>query len=59
MEDFYRDARKRLDVLMSHDGLFLHRHRDAFAHNPRMFQMVRGLGRLSDLDDLIEQGPRG
>ncbi|HSU36347.1 MAG TPA: cryptochrome/photolyase family protein [Propionibacteriaceae bacterium] len=39
--------------------LFLHRHRDEFARNHRMSQMVRGLDRLTDLDELIEQGPRG
>jgi len=31
---------------------FLDRHRDAFASNPRMAQQVRGLDRLSDLEQL-------
>ncbi len=39
--------------------LFLHRHREKFSQNFRMAQMVRGLDRLSDLDALLEQGPRG
>ena len=39
--------------------LFIHRHREKFLQNFRMAQMVRGLDRLSDLDELIEQGPRG
>jgi deoxyribodipyrimidine photolyase-related protein len=34
---------------------FLHRTRDALAGNPRMGQALRGLGRLSDLDALLEQ----
>ncbi|MFE9388552.1 cryptochrome/photolyase family protein [Streptomyces sp. NPDC006784] len=34
---------------------FLHRHREAFAHNARMAQPVRGLERLRDLDALLEQ----
>ena len=33
---------------------FLHRHRDRFARNHRMSQMVRGLDRLPDLDELLE-----
>jgi deoxyribodipyrimidine photolyase-related protein len=37
--------------------LFLHRHRDELAGNHRMFQMIRGLDRLPDLDDLVNQGP--
>ncbi len=37
--------------------LFLNRHRERFARNHRMFQMIRGLDRLSDLDELVEQGP--
>ncbi len=36
---------------------FLHRHRDRFAQNHRMRQMVRGLDRLSDLDQLLAEGP--
>src|ERR671916_534814 len=39
--------------------LFLNRHRETFAQNHRMFQMIRGLDRLSDLDALVEQGPKG
>ena len=39
--------------------LFLNRHRERFARNHRMFPMIRGLDRLADLDDLVEQGPRG
>lgn len=31
---------------------FIDRHRDEFASNPRMAQQVRGLDRLSDLDEL-------
>ncbi|GGV46350.1 deoxyribodipyrimidine photo-lyase [Streptomyces longisporoflavus] len=33
----------------------LHRHRERFEHNARMSQAVRGLDRLSDLDELLEQ----
>ena len=36
--------------------LFLQRHREEFARNPRMAQMVRGLDRLKDLDELTAQG---
>ena len=39
--------------------LFLQQHREEFARNHRMSQMVRGLDRLTDLDELIAQGPRG
>ena len=39
---------------------FLHRHRARLEGNPRMTQAVRGLDRLSDLDELLrEQGRRG
>ena len=38
--------------------LFLNRHRETFARNHRMSQMIRGLDRLPDLDDLVEQGPQ-
>jgi deoxyribodipyrimidine photolyase-related protein len=39
---------------------FLHRHRARLEGNPRMTQAVRGLDRLSDLDELLrEQGQRG
>ncbi|MEU1037722.1 cryptochrome/photolyase family protein [Streptomyces sp. NPDC005907] len=33
----------------------LHRHRDRFEHNARMTQAVRGLDRLRDLEELLEQ----
>ncbi|WEH43136.1 cryptochrome/photolyase family protein [Streptomyces sp. AM 2-1-1] len=36
----------------------LHRHRDRFEHNARMSQAVRGLDRLTDLDELLEQESR-
>lgn len=36
----------------------LHRHRDRFEHNARMSQVVRGLDRLTDLDELLEQESR-
>ena len=39
--------------------LLLNRHREKFGRNHRMFNVLRGLDRLSDLDALIEQGPRG
>ncbi|MFJ9022025.1 hypothetical protein ACIRPU_18975 [Streptomyces sp. NPDC102259] len=35
---------------------FLHRHRFRLEHDPRMAPAVRGLDRLSDLDELLEQG---
>jgi deoxyribodipyrimidine photolyase-related protein len=35
---------------------FIHRHRDRFIRNHRMAQMVRGLDRLSDLDQLLAEG---
>lgn len=34
---------------------FLHRHRDRFAENPRMRQALRGLDRLSDLDQVLAE----
>ncbi|MGN6446950.1 cryptochrome/photolyase family protein [Amnibacterium sp.] len=34
---------------------FLHRHRERFAGNPRMAQPLAGLGRLKDLDAVLEQ----
>ncbi|WP_375388737.1 cryptochrome/photolyase family protein [uncultured Amnibacterium sp.] len=34
---------------------FLDKHRDRFAANPRMAQPLAGLGRLKDLDQLVEQ----
>ena len=36
---------------------FLHRHREQFASNPRMGQMVRGLDRLKDLDQVLAEEP--
>ena len=36
---------------------FLHRHREQFAANPRMGQMVRGLDRLKDLDQVLAEEP--
>jgi len=36
---------------------FLHRHREEFAANPRMGQMVRGLDRLKDLDQVLAEEP--
>jgi deoxyribodipyrimidine photolyase-related protein len=36
---------------------FLHRHRERFAANPRMGQMVRGLDRLKDLDQVLAEEP--
>jgi deoxyribodipyrimidine photolyase-related protein len=33
---------------------FLHRHRERFARNHRMGQLLRGLDRLPDLDELLE-----
>jgi deoxyribodipyrimidine photolyase-related protein len=38
---------------------FLHRHRERFAANPRMSRAVRGLDRLSDLDELLAESPDG
>jgi deoxyribodipyrimidine photolyase-related protein len=38
---------------------FVHRHRERFAANPRMSRAVRGLERLSDLDDLLAESPGG
>ena len=35
---------------------FLHRHRDKFSRNHRMFQVMRGLDRLTDLDELLAEG---
>lgn len=35
--------------------VFLHRHRERFAQNFRMRQMVRGLDRLNDLDQLLAE----
>jgi deoxyribodipyrimidine photolyase-related protein len=37
---------------------FLHRNREQLGGNPRMFQAVHGLDRLSDLDALLEQHAR-
>ncbi len=37
--------------------LFLNRHRERFAKNFRMGQMVRGLDRLADLDELVAEHP--
>jgi deoxyribodipyrimidine photolyase-related protein len=39
--------------------LFLHRHRERFAANHRMSQMVRNLDRLADLDQLLAENPTG
>ena len=36
---------------------FLHRHREQFAANPRMGQMIRGLDRLKDLDQVLAEEP--
>ncbi len=36
---------------------FLHRHREEFAANPRMGQMVRGLDRLKDLEQVLAEEP--
>jgi deoxyribodipyrimidine photolyase-related protein len=36
---------------------FLHRHRERFVRNHRMRQMIRGLDRLSDLDELVREAP--
>ncbi len=36
---------------------FLHRHRERFAANPRMSRAVKGLDRLSDLDELLAESP--
>ena len=36
---------------------FLHRHREQFAANPRMRQMIRGLDRLKDLDQVLAEEP--
>ncbi|MBA8794846.1 deoxyribodipyrimidine photolyase-related protein [Friedmanniella endophytica] len=35
---------------------FLHKHRERFAGNHRMAQAIRGLDRLSDLDELLAEG---
>jgi len=37
--------------------MFIHRHRERFAGNFRMAQMVRGLDRLSDLEQLVADNP--
>ena len=37
---------------------FLDRHRERFAGNHRMRRAVRGLDRLKDLDELVEQEDR-
>ncbi len=37
--------------------MFIYRHRERFAGNFRMAQMVRGLDRLADLDELIAENP--
>jgi hypothetical protein len=37
---------------------FLHRHRTRLQHNARMTQPLRGLDRLRDLDELLEQERR-
>jgi len=37
--------------------MFIHRHRERFAKNFRMAQMVRGLDRLSDLEQLVADNP--
>ncbi|MYT75336.1 MULTISPECIES: cryptochrome/photolyase family protein [unclassified Streptomyces] len=63
MTDFCGDCRFKPTVRVGDDACpftagywaFLHRHRARFEHNPRMAQAVRGLGRLSDLDALLEQ----
>ncbi len=34
---------------------FLHRHREEFSANQRMARAVNGLGRLKDLEELVEQ----
>ncbi len=39
--------------------LFLQRHRERFARNHRMAQMVRNLDRLADLDLLLAENPTG
>ncbi len=39
-------------------GGFLDRHRDRFGPNPRMRQAVRGLDRLRDLEELVDQEER-
>ena len=36
---------------------FLHRHRERFAGNRRMAQLVRGLDRLKDLDQMLAEHP--
>jgi deoxyribodipyrimidine photolyase-related protein len=36
---------------------FLHRHRQRFEANPRMVRAVKGLDRLTDLDELLADGP--
>ena len=38
--------------------LFLHKHRERFEKNHRMVRAVRGLDRLSDLDELLKQAGR-
>jgi len=36
---------------------FLHRHREHLSGNVRMGQMIRGLDRLKDIDQLLEENP--
>ncbi|MDR6974120.1 deoxyribodipyrimidine photolyase-related protein [Streptomyces sp. 3330] len=63
MSDFCRPCAYRPTVRVGEDACpftagywaFLHRHRSRLERNARMAQAVRGLGRLTDLDELLEQ----
>ncbi len=63
MSDFCGPCRYKPSVRVGDDACpytagywnLLHRHRDRFERNARMTQAVRGLDRLPDLDELLEQ----
>ena len=75
LENFYRDARRRLDLLMDGDQpgervgaracpftggywWFLSRNREYLGGNRRMSRPLAGLGRLADVDEVVEQQRR-
>lgn len=63
MSDFCGPCRYKPSVRVGEDACpftagywnLLHRHRDRFEGNARMTRAVRGLDRLTDLDELLEQ----
>ena len=65
MTDYCGDCRYDPKVRVGDDACpftagywrFLHRHRERFGSNARMVRAVRGLDRLSDLDELLAEDP--